>query len=232
MVQFNLLPAVKIEYIKARRQKRLVMLVAAATIGGCLAILAILFSIVFVGQKLKLSNLDKSIKSVASDIQNKPDINKILTIQNQLTAIDQLHKDKPETTRLFTYIAQVTPSKISLQSLSIDYTASTMTVTGQAPSLEEVNKFVDTLKFTTISRDGKVNSDDPKAFSQVVLAAFGRDDKGASFSINMGYDGAIFSSDETALQLTVPKITSSRSETERPVDLFQQNETPLEGGAQ
>lgn len=227
MIQFNLLPSVKIEYIKARRQKRLVALIAAGTIIGCLALLAVLISVVFVGQRLKLNNLDKSIKAAAAELRVKPDINKILTIQNQLTAIDQLHKDKPETRRMLNYIAQVTPSKISLQSFSIDFSTTAISFTGQAPSLEEVNKFVDTLKFTTISRDGEENSNADKAFSQVVLSAFGRDDKGASFTISLNFDSAIFDSEETTLQLTVPKITSTRSETERPADLFQQNSTPI-----
>ena len=226
MVQFNLLPSVKVEYIRARRQKRLVTLACFTVSIASIAVVLLLSSVVFVGQNLRLKSLDKTIKADAAELKAKPDINKVLTIQNQLKAIDQLHDEKPEAGRVFGYLQKVTPSKITIETLTVDFIEPTMTFTGQAPSLEEVNKFVDSLKFTTITREGDETT--PKAFSQVVLTAFGRDAKGASFSIELNYDPTIFSSQETALQLTVPAITSTRSETERPTDLFKENQTPLE----
>ena len=94
-----------------------------------------------------------------------------------------------------------------------------------------MNKFVDTLKFTTIDYgDGKAA--DKKAFNLVVLSSYSINEKGAGFSISFSYDPDIFKSDKTTLKLVVPKITSTRSETERPTDLFKINETPTTGGNQ
>ena len=230
MIQFNLLPAVKVDYIKARRMKRLVIFGSAGAIAASLVILFILFSIVFIGQNIRLKNLDKSIKKETADIKGRPDINKVLTIQNQLTSIDALHVAKPETGRLFTYVTQVVPSKVTIQSYSLNFAEPNMVFTGQAPTLEEVNKFVDTLKFTTISKNAEDTSN-AKAFSQVVLSTFSRDIKGVTFTISLVYDPSIFASEEKDLKLVIPKITTTRSATERPEALFQQNTIPATEGA-
>lgn len=225
MIQFNLLPNVKVEYLKTKRLKRLISLGAAGVIGFCVLVLFTLFSIVIVIQPKRLSDLDKSIKAVANEIKSTKDINKVLTIQNQLTAIDSLHASKPATEKLFTFITQITPKAVSTQTFNIDLASSKIDVTGQASSIEEMNKFVDTLKFTTIDY-GDGSSTDKKAFSQVVLTSYAINDKGAGFVINFNYEPDIFKSDKTTLKLIVPKITTTRSETERPTDLFKVNEVP------
>jgi Tfp pilus assembly protein PilN len=206
MIQFNLLPNVKAEFIKVRKTKRLVLLLSSSIIGISLGVVVILAVVVFVWQNQDLKNLDKNIKSYSSDLRSQTDINKVLTVQNQLSSIDRLHGDKPEVARVFEYLTQVTPSKITVATLSVDFVAPTVSITGQAPSLEEVNKYVDTLKFTTIGNEDKGVSDetDTKAFSQVVLSAYSLDIRGASFTISLAYDPKIFDSSETNLKLTVP----------------------------
>lgn len=229
MIQFNLLPRVKVDFINAKRTKRFVLLIATCVVGGSLAVVGILASVVLVWQTSSLSDLDKNIKASADDLRSQADINKVLTVQNQLTSIDSLHSQKPEVARVFGYLAQVTPSKITVATLSVDFVTPTFTITGQAPSLEEVNKFVDTLKFTTIGNDDEDSAvvDGAKAFSAVVLSSYSIDSSGASFSITLAYEPLIFSSAESNLKLVVPQITSTRSETERPADLFEENTTPL-----
>lgn len=230
MIQFNLLPNVKVEFIKVRRTKRLVLLSATSVIGVSLGIVAILAVVVFAWQNQNLKNLDKNIKSYASDLRSQSDIDKVLTVQSQLSSIDDLHSQKPEVARVFGYLTQVTPSKITVATLSVDFITPTVSITGQAPTLEEVNKYVDTLKFTTVGKEDKETAVEAgaKAFSQVVLSAYSLDSRGASFTITLVYDPMIFDSAETNLKLTVPQITSTRSETERPADLFKENVTPLE----
>lgn len=226
MIQFNLLPSVKIEYMKAKRLKRTITLVAAITTGVCAVILIALYSVVLLAQPRRLNSLDSSIKSALNDLKNTGDINKILTIQNQLTVIDKLHSEKPATERLPVYLTQITPKAVSVQNFTIDYVTNSIDVTGQAPSFEEMNKYVDTLKFTTIDK-GDDSKEEPKAFSQVVLSSYSLNEKGAGFNVKFNFDPVIFASDQTAIKLVVPKITSTRSETERPTDLFKINDTPV-----
>lgn len=226
MIQFNLLPAVKINYLKAKRLRRTISLVSTIIIGVCVLVSVVLYSIVVGLQQNQLSNLDKSIKSVVSDIKSTQDINKILTIQNQLKRIDALHSSKPEVMRVFTYITQLTTKSVSLQAFNVDFETSKIDVQGQATSIEEMNKYVDTLKFTTIDSTGSPDLKGKNAFSQVVLSSYSINDKGAGFSVSFNYLKEIFDSSKTDLKLTVPKITSTRSETERPSDLFKINLTP------
>lgn len=230
MIQFNLLPNVKVEYLKIKRQKRVISLVAAGVILACSVVLIGLFSIVLGVQPNRLSGLDKSIKSISNDIKSKKDINKILTIQNQLTAIDGLHEDKPVATRLSNLLVKITPKDVSIQNFTVDFKTLKIDVTGQAKSFEEMNKFIDTLKFTTLKKGDSSNGESTKAFSQVVLNSYSLSDKGAGFVVSFIYDNEIFKSSSENLTLEVPSITSTRSETERPTDLFKINQTPTGEG--
>ncbi len=231
MIQFNLLPNVKVELIAAKRTKRIVVLVATLVVVGSLGLVAILATVVLVWQTTSLKNLDRDIKASANDLRSQADIDKVLTVQNQLSSIDDLHGQKPEVSRVFGYLAQTTPSKITVATIAVDFATPTIAITGQAPSLEEVNKYVDTLKFTTVSNSDKGSAvvSGTKAFSAVVLSSYSIDNLGASFSITLNYEPAIFASSETNIKLTVPQITSTRSETERPADFFKENSTPLGG---
>lgn len=230
MIQFNLLPNVKSEYINVKQTKHKVLVVASGVIIGSLAIVILLVIVVFGWQNLRLKNLDDSIKETAGELQKVNDIDKVLTVQNQLESINSLHSAKPEVARLFGYLTQVTPSRTTIDTLNLDLVTPTMTISGQATNLEEVNKFVDTLKFTTISKgDAEPSGSDPKAFSQVVLSSYSISNDGASYTITLKYDSAIFNSAETDLKLTVPNIITTRSATEQPSDLFQENTTPTEG---
>jgi len=217
MIQFNLLPDVKLEYIKAKQTKRTAVLASIAVCGVTISVLALLFVSVNVLQKKHLSDLNKDIKTYSTQLNNTKDLNKILTIQNQLNSLPGLHDDKVVGSRLFTYITQVTPANATISKFDIDFTANTMTITGTADNLGTINKFADTLKFTKYkTADGKEGN----AFSNVVLTTFSRDSSTASYQLNLQFDPVIFNGAQD-VTLTTPKIISTRSETEKPSDLFQ-----------
>ncbi len=225
MIQFNLLPNIKLEYVRARRNKRMTLLVAVLIAGSTLAIMVILFVGVQLVQKKYSTDLSKDIKSESAKLENTPDLNKILTIQNQLASLPALHDQKPVAPRLLNYVKQVTPAKVSIATMEIDFSTQTIKITGSADAISTVNKFADTLKFTTYKTDA---AKEGNAFSEVVLSSFGRDEKGASYELSFKYDPIIFSND-SPVTLTVPpgKITT-RSETEKPEALFQPLSNPNE----
>ena len=84
MIQFNLLPDVKLEYIKAKKSKRLVALISTLTCAVAIALVVLLFTVVNVFQKQHLSDLNADIKKYSTSLKNTKDLDKILTIQNQL----------------------------------------------------------------------------------------------------------------------------------------------------
>ena len=222
MIQLNLLPDVKSKYIKAQRTKRLVLVSSIAISGVSLGIVVLLASVVYGAQKIQLSHYDSEIKKNNTALQNIDGLNKILTIQNQLSAIDSLHSKKPVASRLFTFLPQITPTEVSVSNISVKFEDSTMQISGTAKSIEAVNKFVDTLKFTKFTTDS--SQDQKAAFSSVVLTSFSVGDKETSYTINLKFDPAIFDSQYKTVTLVVPKITSTRSETEAPNALFKQQE--------
>jgi hypothetical protein len=223
MIQFNLLPDVKLEYIRARRTKRSILIGSVLASGVALFILISLFFVVHGLQKKHLSDLDKDIASMTKELKEKPDLSKVLTVQNQLNNLTQLHDTKPVTGRLFGYLGQITPTPISIAKLEVSFTDSNFIITGAADSLSTINTFIDTLKFTDYTYKENEVDQTKRAFSEVVLTTFGRDDKGASYVINLKFDPAIFDVNKQ-VTLVVPKgKITTRSETEKPIDLFQPN---------
>lgn len=217
MIQFNLLPDLKREYIKAKRQKHITIVVSMLTAATSLFIFTMLFLTVHVFQQTHIKNLDKDIAANKKTLESTPDLNKVLTIQNQLSSLPGLHDKKPVTSRLFTYISQITPANVSIGNISLDFDNETMSLSGGADTLSTINKFVDTIKFTTYKVGGEDSSDKP--FSKVVLSSFSRGEKDSTYNISLTFNPAIFES-SNEVTLVVPKIISTRSETEKPDELF------------
>ncbi len=212
MIQFNLLPDVKVAYIKAQKAKRVVMITSGLSVALSLIILILMFSAVSL-QKKHIKDLNKDIKSYESSLSGTPDLAKILTIQNQLNSLPELYKQRPVTSRLYSYIQSTTPADISMTKIDIKFDTTALNITGTAKSLEAVNRYIDTLKFTTYSVDG--SKDESKAFSQVVLTAFNRDAVNATYTIDFLFDATLFDGSKT-VTLNVPKTITTRSKTELP----------------
>lgn len=223
MIQLNLLPDVKMQYVKAQRTRGLVLssafLIAAASV-------ALLVILLIVGglQKKHINDLSKDIKSESSELQKKPDIEKTLTVQNQLLSLSDLHAQKPAVSRLFGYLNQVTPTKVGITSFTIDFTQQTITITGTADSLGNINKYVDTLKYTKFTSDD--SGDSTAAFKDVVLSSFalsttgGASSQAATYTVTMAYDQKLFDVTNDT-KLTVPSTVTTRSQPDQANDLFQ-----------
>jgi Tfp pilus assembly protein PilN len=224
MIQFNLLPDIKQQYLKAQRQKHLVVFVSTVVIIVALSVFIILLLVVGVWQKKSMSDLNGDIKKYNNQLSSTKDLDKILTVQNQLKSLSPLHDKKPAASRLFDYLGQVTPTKASISKFDINYEDNTLSINGTADSLETVNTFVDTLKFTeyTITDGVGKNPNGKTAFSKVVLANFGRSDKTTTYNITASFDPIIFSQ-SSQVELTVPQKTTTRSTTQQPTDLFTQS---------
>lgn len=222
MIQFNLLPDVKLEYIKTQRIKHTVILICQIAGGLALLVLIMMFVLVNVVQKRHLNNLNKDIAKYTNELKNTKDLDKILTIQNQLNSLPGLHNKKVVASRLFVYISQLTPAQATLAGFNVDFVGHKMSISGSADNLVTINKFVDTLKFTTFtSPDQSVQG---SAFSNVVLTGFSKGDTSTTYQISVDYNQAIFDSAKDIV-LQTPNIISTRSETEKPTDLFKPNET-------
>lgn len=219
MIQFNLLPDIKQQYLKAQRQKHLVVFISTIASVVSIGVFVVLFLVVQVWQKQSINDLNDDIKNYSSQLEGTEDLDKILTVQNQLKSLPGLHDEKAVSSRTFGYVTQLTPAKAKISKLDIDFAKNTISISGSADALSTVNAYVDTLKFTKYT----TNDDQPQtnsAFSAVVLSAFARTSTEATYTISAKFDPVIFSQRQE-VTLTVPKITSTRSVTEQPKDLFQ-----------
>lgn len=225
MIQLNLIPDVKKEYLKSQRLKKTITMSSFIASGFFLAIVVILIGTVYLFQKSRINSLQSNIDSNISALQNINDLDKILTVQNQLNALPQLHDEEPKTSRLFNYLSKLTPNTVKLENLIVDFDpdAATIEVRGHAKSFKEVNKFVDAIKnatYVTVD-DDQGRSEAKKAFFDVVLSQIDKDNdedsnRSTIFAANFSYETDIFSDTFSKVTLSVPNITSSVSVNEKP----------------
>lgn len=242
MIQFNLLPDVKVEYLKAEHARKLITIGAIAVTTASLVFLGIVFSInLYKSNNLK--SLSAEIDKSSKELKEQSEINRKLTVQNQLTSITSLHDAKPEVGRLFEYLNQLTPSKVvSITNIEVDFVTSVVSIKGTADSLVSVNKYVDTLKFTKYNT--KNNSEQVQAFSDVVLTTFSyttpdtqagaTTDQPATYLIDFKYDPKLFNITES-VKLQVPNIITTRSAADaakagQQSDLFRPAPNPADDG--
>jgi Tfp pilus assembly protein PilN len=229
-LQFNLLPDVKQEYLKTQRTKRTIITASIVASAIALFIFILMLTTVYVINKKQLSDANKQIDKYTDQLKAIPNLDKILTVQNQLKSLSGLHASKHMLSRVFSYIPQVTPQNVCLGKLSVDLAQSSMMIEGTADSQKSINTFVDTLKFTKYQIDNKDTG--KNAFSSVVESQFGIvssaqndvkcDNKAApaSYQLTIQYDPSLFlNSDNVAL--TVPQgLVTTRSVLDNPSNIF------------
>ncbi len=218
MIQFNLLPDIKLEYLKAQRNQRLVIGISVLVTAASIVLAGVLFSLTAL-QKHQINNLHADIQKQSADLTGQKNLNAILTVQNQIQTLNKLHQQEPAVSDLATYLNQTIPVTAGLSNLSIDFGADTITMNGNADSLGTVDQLVDSLKFATYSVSG-VKGSNP-AFSNVVLSSFGVSSQGTNFTITLSFDPNLFNNTEN-IKLSVPSKVTTRSELSQPNVLFQQ----------
>lgn len=207
MIQLNLLPSVKQEYIRTQRLKHVVVSTSLVASAVAIGVLVVALSTVFLVQKKMISDLNADIKAKSASLQSSPHISDILTVQSQLNSLSTLHAQKPVSSRIFGYLSQLTPTQATISDIRVDFQQHTMTITGNAPSLDVVNTFVDGLKFTNYTIKG--SADTHPAFSTVVLSSFSRSSKSATYAISFSFDPAIFDiANDVTLQVGTPATST------------------------
>lgn len=231
MIQVNLLPDIKLQYLKSQRVKRLFIvgsLLAAASFAG----IATLVGLWVGAQRLHLGGVQDDINQTVEQLKAEEDLSKIVTIQKQLERLPQLHDSKLAMQRLFDYVGVVVPNEVSLNTLDLDAgDLRNIELRGRTTDIKMVNVFVDTLKNASFSY-GEQPQEKISPFSNVRVQTYGLDENTesndeAAFTILLEFDKIIFDNTVTKYKLSVPSITSSPSVTERPSSLFA--EPPEEG---
>ncbi len=197
MIQFNLLPDVKKQYVKARRVKRLMITISFIVSAASIAVVVIMFSVVQIAQKKNISDLTKDIKERTAEVKGTQDLDTMLTVQNQINLLEELHQEKPESSRVFDIVKYSSPPSVKLTSLDLDFDELTIKMSGTADSLATVNLFVDNLKATNFAVASDTETRNP-AYSEIDTALNGND-QGATFTISMVFDALLYNNTEDLL---------------------------------
>lgn len=187
-VQFNLLPPSKMQSLKERSSQDVLskQAIKIALVSLALFVLSGIYS--YGLQGAQISSTKNNIKNKTSQLQKVANLNTILTVQNQLKTAASLHQQQHNSSRVFGYLAKLTPLKASINSLSLDLVSNSIKIDGSADSANTTNAFIDSLKYAQYQVGGTKGT----AFSGVVENNFTINDKGVSFSISAKIDPKLF----------------------------------------
>jgi hypothetical protein len=225
MIQLNLLPDLKKEYIKAQKTKSFVISTSILVTIGAVGLSVLLFIYVTFVQQLQINLATDDIKRKETELKGIQDVDKYLTVQAQLAALPDLHNGKGSYDRLFSFLNVLNPSapnNINLSNLQLESETRTMTLTGTTGNFETLNVFVDTLKNAEASykAGGEGEAITEKMFEQALImsSGFSRvDGKNlVSFTIKTVYAPSMFDVQNTDVTAKVPSITTTQSVTQSP----------------
>jgi len=206
-VQINLLPASKAEAVKSQAsQNQLTHWAKIAAIASA-SLLIVLLALVYGLQKKLLSDAAKNLTAASNQLAAVPDLNKTLTVKNQLSTLTTLHSQKHAVERLFKYLPQVTPARATINSLNLDFKNSSLKLAGNADSLQTVSGFIDALKSTQFTADSQ--NQPQAAFNSVVETSFTLSPGGVTYGLSFKFAPALFDNHLTNVVLKIPPRASS-----------------------
>jgi Tfp pilus assembly protein PilN len=202
MIEINLIPDVKLELLKARRQRKMVIsaaiLVSIAAGAGVVLLVLYAFGVQTVADTLA----DNAIKDENHKLSKVKDLSKTLTIQNQLEQLSRSQNDKNITSRLFDIISATVPegkNAVSIKKLAFTAVDGTISIDGEASNgyeaLEVFKKTVAQTKFQ-YNLDGRAQ--EPVKIATNISdgnRSYGEDADGnrvLRFTVSFTYAGELF----------------------------------------
>ena len=208
MIQINLLPDVKQEYLRAQQTKQLVIVLSVVASILSMTLLVLLFLYVQLVQPRHRANVQRDIDSGITELKSKQDAVKIVTVQGVLEQLPALQDKKMITSSVFGYLTSFTPKAISYNEVKLDLASNTLTLTGQAQALEQTNELANNLKSATFTYTSGDSQQSIQPFSKVVFASLGKSEqssggKDVAFQLTIAIDPVMFNQATTNGKLTV-----------------------------
>lgn len=164
MIEINLVPDVKQELINAQRVRTSVISLSILVGIAAIGVVVVLAVWVFGVQTARGALSDDAIKKESQALSQVPDISNMLTIQNQLNKLPELHDAKSIDSRIFDVLATINPpapNNVTINNLSLDSASKTIEIEAQAAggysALEVFKKTITATKFEYI-KDGEKQS--------------------------------------------------------------------------
>ena len=166
MIEINLLPNVKRELLKTRVMRNRV--ISISFLVGGVSIAAVVVLALILGSQFAAEAVQGGVIKDRNDkLMAVEDLNKVVTIQHQLTKINEQHSGKKINSRIYdvvTAVNPVAPNNVSFSDIKVNPGSKTITLEGSA-----VNGYsaLETLKKTILNT--KVQTTDGDKSSEVSL---------------------------------------------------------------
>lgn len=222
MIEINLIPDVKREYLKARSLRNMVITMSILVSAGVVA-LAIVLGLILSGQLVAEAVQSNKIKEDGAKLVAIEDIDKTVTIQQQLSKIDEQQKNKVYNSRLFDMVAAINPlapNDIKIALLKLNPETQTITVEGSAGNgYLALEVFKKTIMNTSIQigKSEKTGDSESESFDikNIALASnivtgdtsFGENTEGQRvlrFSFTFTYADELFAVSKTPVSIITP----------------------------
>ena len=159
MIEINLLPNVKRELLKTRAMRNRVISISFLVGGASIAAVVVL-ALIFGSQIAAEAVQNGVIKDRNDKLMAVEDLNKVVTIQHQLTKINEQHSGKKLNSRIFdvvTAVNPVAPNNVSFSDIKVNPESKTITLEGSAvkgySALETLKKTILNTKVQTTDGD-------------------------------------------------------------------------------
>lgn len=229
MIGINLLPDVKKEFIKAQRTRNTVISLSIVSMIFVVGLTALLALMVYAWQGTMIGMIKSDITKKQNTLVAKPEIEKYLTVQNQLDMLKALHDEKHKIvySRLldfFPLLNPAAPNNVGLSSVKIKQSDMSINLQGNTSSFQGVTTFKNTLENAKVLYKIDGEQKEVNLFTSVTLksASLGQNNgrSNASFEFVVIYSPEVFGPNATEIQLNVPKLTISDSQSNAPNELF------------
>lgn len=202
MIEINLIPDVKLELLKARRQQTMVIsistLIAVVSIGVVVLMGVYAFAIQGVADTIISGRIDDQTKKLKS----VKDLSKTLTLQSQLNKLSSLQQNKNVTSRLFDIMSVTIPTDknvVTISRLSLDSEENKIEVEAEAVNgYEAMEVFKKTLAQTKLHYNRDKEAATPVNIATSISEGerrYGEDSQGARvlrFTLSFTYPDELF----------------------------------------
>lgn len=240
MIEINLIPDVKREFIHAQKMRN-VAIATSILIGAIAAGVVIVLGLLLGAQALHESIARGQVKDQFKQLQSIDNIDNVLTIQNQLSKISSINDKKTIDSRLFDVLAAISPSApndIKISNVQLNPADKMLTIEGSA-----ANGFAATETFRKTILNTKLESMADGQTTTVPLSeevtmgetSYGEGADGSKvlrFTLSFVYPDGLFDNTLKSLRIITPTsaIDVTDSRTRVPESLFSQQAKDLQGG--
>lgn len=229
MIQLNLLPDVKKEFLRAESARRKTIAISILVTIIAAGLTAAIAFYVYAVQNGIMFLQTQDIKNKSEELAKVKDIDKYLTIQNQLKQLSTLHQEKNNFSRLLSFLPTLNPAppqNVTLTNLEVISDGNTISFKGTVADYGSLTTFKDTLVNAEYSYLAQADGEPVtgKLFSDVVIesATYERTatKAGVTFAIMLTYEPEVFKQVNTNVSVTVPNKETTNSVTGSPQAIF------------